>query len=355
MPALRARTADPRRPMPSLRLGLLVVAVLLAGGLVFAWTAVGPSGRPLPLQTLQDVPLVGGTGRLDYESLDDDADRLYIAHLGSDSVIVFDTKHDRVVTTIPGTASVRGVLAVPDLQRVYAAAQGTQDIVVIDEHSNSIIARIKVGDVDGLAYDPKSRQLFVSDESGARDAVIDTTTNRLVATVELGGEAGNTQYDDATGHILVAVQTRNDVAEIDPRTRTVVRRYALPGCLHGHGLAIDPANRYAYVACQFNSTVVRLNLRKGRVDATSFVGIGADVLAIDFGLYRLYIASESGVITIFDIQNSRFTKLAQSFFAPNAHVVAIHVRSHRAYFPIANVDGRPVLRIALPTFTENHP
>lgn len=340
--------------MRSLRLGILAVAVLFAGGLVFAWTAVGPSRPPLPLQTMKDVPLVGGTGRLDYESLDDAADRLYIAHLGANSVIVFDTKHDRVVTTIPGAASVRGVLAVPELRRVYAAAQGSQDIVVIDEHSNSIIARIKVGDVDGLAYDPKSRQLFVSDESGGRDAVIDTTTNRLVSGIGLGGEAGNTQYDEATGHVLVAVQTRNDVAEIDPRTRTVVRRYPLPGCLHGHGLAIDSGNRYAYVACQFNSTVVRLNLTTGHADAKSFVGIGPDVLAIDFGLDRLYVASESGVITVFDIQNHRFAKLAQSFFAPNAHVVAIQQRSHRAYFPIANVDGRPVLRIALPTFPETH-
>jgi DNA-binding beta-propeller fold protein YncE len=351
---LGAIATGPRRALSKRRLATVIAALIVAGGIAFAWIAVGPSRPNLPLATLADVSLSGGTGRLDYESLDDSANRLYIAHLGANSVIAFDTLQNRLVATIPGTASVRGVLVVPDLQRVYAAAQGTQEVVVIDERTNGIIARIKTGDVDGLAYDPRTRQVFVSDEGGERDAVIDTRTNRLVGSVELGGQAGNTQYDDATHHVLVAVQTRNDVAEIDPRTRTIVRRYPLSGCLHGHGLAIDAGYRYAYVACQFNSVVVRLNLATGEVDAGSTVGIGADVLAIDFGLDRLYVASESGIVTVFDLKNHGFNKLAQAFVAPDAHVVAVQARSHRVYFPIADLNGRPTLRIALPTFPEAH-
>jgi DNA-binding beta-propeller fold protein YncE len=351
---LRAIVTGPRRVSSKRRLAIVIAAIALAGGIAFAWIAVGPSSPNLPLATLADVPLSGDTGRLDYESLDESINRLYIAHLGANSVIAFDTLRNRVVATIPDTASVRDVLVVPELQRVYAAAQGTQEVVVIDERTNGIVARIKAGDVDGLAYDPRTQQLFVSDEDGERDAVIDTQTNRLAGSVELGGQAGNTQYDDGTHHVLVAVQTRNDVAEIDPQTRTIVRRYPLPGCLHGHGLAIDAGYRYAYVACQFNSVVVRLNLTTGQVDASSSVGIGADVLAIDFGLDRLYIASESGIVTVFDLKNHGFTKLAQAFFASNAHVVAVQARSHRVYFPIADLNGRPTLRIALPTFSEAH-
>lgn len=328
--------------------GLLVTIVL--GVLAFVWNSVGASGPPLPLRTLMDVPLLGGTGRLDYESLDDPHGRLYIAHLGADSVIVFDTIENRVVTSINGTPSVRGVLAVPALNRVYAAAQGTGEVVVIDAGTNAVLARVQAGDVDGLAYDPRTRQLFVSDEGGNRDAVIDTKTNHLIAGIALGGEAGNTQYDDFSHDIVVAVQTTNELVEIDPRTRTITRRLSLPGCLHGHGLAIDSVQRYAYVACQANSVVVRLDLRTGKVDARSPVGIGADVLAIDDGVGRLYIASESGIVTVFDILNRKFKKIGQAFYATNAHVVAVQARSHHTFFPLANVDGRPVLRIAVPTF-----
>lgn len=341
-----------RRSLRTLALWSSIATIGSASVVGLSWKEAGASGPGLPLQNVVDVPLVGGTGRLDYESLDDVAGLLYIAHLGAGSVIVFDTKRNRVVTTIPGTPSVRSVLVVPDLHRVYAAAQGTHQVVVIDQETDKAIARINVGDVNGMAYDPQTQQLFVSDQIGATDAVIDVRSNTLVTKIPLGGEAGNTQYDQSSRHIFVGVQTRNELAEIDPRTRTVVRRYALPGCRRGHGVAIDPGYRYAYVACQASETIVRLNLTTGRVDASSSIGQGPDVLAIDFGLDRLYIASESGTVTVFDVANRAFRKLGQASFAPDAHVVGVDSRSHRVYFPIADLDGRPVLRIALPTVAD---
>ena len=327
-------------------LGLLVGIVAI--GILFAWRAVGSAGPALPLRVVASSPLSGNTGRLDYESLDATRGLLFIAHLGDDSVIAFDTKRDRVAATIPGTNSVRGVLVVPKLHRVYAAAAGTSEVVVIDEDTDAIIARVTAGDVDGLAYDPQTQQLFVSDEGGSTDAVIDVRTNRLKTHIALGGEAGNTQYDDRSHHIFVAVQTRDELAEIDPQSLAIVRRYALPGCSHAHGLQLDSANRYAYVACQVNSAVVRLDLRTGKVDASASVGLGPDVLAMDYGLGRLYIAAESGIVTIFDTNDRGFRKIAQAFFAPNAHVVGIDQHSHRVYFPLRDIGGRPILRVAIP-------
>src|SRR5689334_19213017 len=44
----------------------------------------------IPLKVVADVPLSGGTTRLDYQSFDNASGRLFIAHLGSDLVTVFD-------------------------------------------------------------------------------------------------------------------------------------------------------------------------------------------------------------------------------------------------------------------------
>src|SRR5689334_5364561 len=49
-----------------------------------------PAGT-LPLKVVADVPLSGGTTRLDYQSLDSASGRLYIAHLGSDLMTVFES------------------------------------------------------------------------------------------------------------------------------------------------------------------------------------------------------------------------------------------------------------------------
>jgi hypothetical protein len=43
---------------------------------------------------------------------------------------------------------------------------------------------------DGLAYAPAVKKIFVSDEHGGKDAVIDTANNKLVMNIPLGGGAG---------------------------------------------------------------------------------------------------------------------------------------------------------------------
>jgi hypothetical protein len=65
-------------------------------------------------------------------------------------------------------------------------------------------------------------------------------TGQVRGTVQLGGEAGNIAYDPTSGRMLVDVQTRNQLAVIDPATLTLTRRMPLPGCDHTHGLSIDP-------------------------------------------------------------------------------------------------------------------
>ncbi len=56
-----------------------------------------PASGNLPLRTLRDVPLSGGTTRFDYQSFDSNTGRLYIAHLGDGSMVVFDTAKETQV------------------------------------------------------------------------------------------------------------------------------------------------------------------------------------------------------------------------------------------------------------------
>src|SRR5437899_3781911 len=79
----------------------------------------------LPLRTLTDVPLTGGTTRLDYQSVDSDNGRLYIAHLGSDLMTVFDINKQTLVGDVKDLNGVHGGLAVPELHRVNAAGTRT--------------------------------------------------------------------------------------------------------------------------------------------------------------------------------------------------------------------------------------
>ncbi len=105
----------------------------------------------------------------------------------------------------------------------------------------------------------------------------------------------------------------------------------------------------AFAACEENSKLVVFDLQSKKATATLAVGADPDVLAFDSGLHRLYVSAESGNITIFDERGNSLVKIGEGFFAANAHSVAVDSRTHRVYFPLQNVGGKPVLRIALPT------
>ena len=304
----------------------------------------------LPLRTLSDVPLTGGTTRLDYQSLDSDNGRLYIAHLGSDLITVFDVNKQTVVGDVKDLKRVHGVLAVPELHRVYASATGSNELAVIDDSTLQVIARAPAGDYpDGVAYASKANKIYVSDLHGKTDTVIDAKTNQVVTTIALGGGAGNTQYDSVSEHVFVTVHGQNELAEIDPNKDQVIGRYPLPGCSGSHGLNIDSEHRLAFVACEENAKLAVFDLEVKKMTAIQAVGTDPDVLAFDKAFGRLYVSAESGVISIFDERGKSLVRIGEGFFAANAHTVAVDQRTHRVYFPLQNIGGKPVLRIAVPT------
>src|SRR5262249_47967624 len=289
-----------------------------------------PSG--LPLRVLADVPLTGGTTRLDYQSLDSGSGRLYIAYLGSDLMTVFDVNKQAVVGDVKDLKHVHGVLAVPELHRVYASATGTNELAVIDDQSLTILARVPAGDYpDGIAYASKANKIYVSDLHGKTDTVIDAKTNQRLTTIALGGGAGNSQYDSVGDRIFVTVDGREELAEIDPNSDQVVARYPLTGCKGSHGLLIDSEHYLAFAACEDNSKLVVFDLQTKKAISTLSVGSDPDVLAFDESLQRLYVSAESGIVTIFDERDRGLQKVGEGLFAANAHSVAVDPSTHRVY------------------------
>jgi len=220
-----------------------------------------------------------------------------------------------------------------------------EELLTIDARSNKVIARAPAGDYpDGIAYDSAGRRVYVSDESGGVETVF-TANGRRIGTVQLGGEAGNVQYDAVAKRVLVDVQTRNEVAVINPRTNRVIRRVALPRCEHNHGLLVDAPRRLAFVACQGNATLLTLDLRQMKVTGRASIGQSPDVLAFDTLLRRLYVSAESGDVAVFEERRQGLTKLGQAFLAPAAHTVAVDSSTHLVYFPL---QTEPKLQIMKP-------
>lgn len=334
-----AAPADNGRGMRALMLAATLAAVSPA---VQPGTARAESS--LPLTTVASIPLPGAATRFDYESLDPKTNRLFIAHLAASEVVVFDVKTNRVVGTIRDVDQVHGVLAVPELGRIYATATGSNEVAVIDALTLKILARVPGGTYpDGMAYDPHDRKLYVSDEHGGTDTVIDTTSNTRIATISLGGDVGNTQYDARSHRVYVNVQTTGELVAIDPAKDTVVARYPVAGCRSNHGLQLDDEHRKAYIACEDNATLAVFNLTAHKTERPYSIGDDPDVLAYDSKRAVLYVAAESGVVSMLRTNAGGLEKIGEAFLGKNAHIVAVDDRTHRVYFPILSDTGPKML------------
>ena len=323
-----------------------------AAALAVVATPFTAGSSELPLRQVgPDIPLPGEANRFDYASVDPQRRLLFLAHLGSGMVTAVDLRTTRVVANVVDVPSVHGVLAVPELGEVFASATGRNRLDVISEQTYQVIASAPAGTYpDGLAYAPDTRELFISDESGRTETVIDTRTNRRVATIPLGGEVGNSQYDPISHMVFVDVQTRDEIAAIDPRMNKLVALYPLSQtCRDDHSLLIDAPARMAFVACDGNAKLLLVDMADMHIVSVHDVGRDPDVLAFDPGLRRLYVASESGVVTAFELEGKDLRLLGRKSLAHEAHSVAVDPATHLVYFPLQNIQGRGVLRVMSPT------
>jgi hypothetical protein len=369
-----------------------------------------PSAFPDPARTKQS-PFTPGTALLfdhfDFQALDPQTHLLFIAHSGpgpdkeqlinphfnpntdaknDGNVLVFDTRQQKIVGLL-NVPQVSGIVAAPDLHKVYAADNNDNIIYDIDEETLKT-QKIPLQDndsPDGLWYDQEDHLLLVSnpgtpanpdktnaiDRKNQNETLIDALTDKIVARVMLGvdgkwgDDVGHVRFDPQLHRIFVAVQQLADpdsldpnllppagtswLVAIDPLTYKVTTRLKLPDfCITPHGLGIDTATHIAFVACVDASpaSLLRVDLQKMKVivEAPWPVEASPDMISFDTSLHLLYVASSAG-ISIFKENGPAFKWLGSYTYGVNTHSLAVDEETHNIYIPLAKMGGRPVLRI----------
>ncbi len=327
--------------------GALGIATLL-GTSPDTHTAAASTAR-LSLARFRDVRLPGHATRFDYQTVDESNRKLYIAHLGDSTLDIVDLDTLHVNGRVPHIADVHGVAVASDLGRVYATATGTNELVTIDTTTNQLVDRTPTGAFpDGVAYDHDHRLVFVSNKNDGTVTVINADTGHVAGTIKLGDETGNVVYDPAARLVYAAVRTPDTLVAIDPTSREVTTRIRLSGCDGAHGVYIDTQARRAFVACEQNAGLVTVDLARKQQSSRSSVGQDPDVLAFDVSLQRLYVASESGTVSVFTTSSAAPKKVGQGHLADAAHSVAVDQTTHRVYLPLQDIAGQPVLRVMKP-------
>lgn len=332
----------------------LAAAAIIVGGLSLALAAMPAGGelRGLPLERVSDVRLPGRSSRFDYQSVDGDGRRLYVAHLGDSTLEVIDLDALTVSATVPEITDVHGVLAAPEIGRAFASATGTNELITLDASTSQVVARTPTGAFpDGIAYDSRDDLVLVSNKNAGSETVLEGRSGRVVRTTHLGREVGNVAYDSSSGLAYAAVRPPDQIVAFDPTIGMITDRIRLKHCDGAHGLYVQPQTQEAFVACENNAKLVTVDLRRRRLVAIDAVGTNPDVLAYDPGLERLYVAAESGIVSVFSTSGARPNKLGQGHLADGAHSVAVDPVTHLVFFPLEHDPNQPGLRVMKPRTT----
>jgi len=109
-------------------------------------------------------------------SLDRAAHKLYVVSMTTNEVAIIDTRTDTVekILPVPGARNAIGVSHDPQSGRIYVAAQGSDNLIVLDGASGAVIADTPVGaGALNVVFDPVKRLAYVANRNAGTITVTD--------------------------------------------------------------------------------------------------------------------------------------------------------------------------------------
>jgi YVTN family beta-propeller protein len=163
---------------------------------------------------------------------------------------------------------------IPD-RLIYVTNQLDNTLSVIDASTYSVVATVSLpagSSPRGVALTLNGQFLYVADGGSNNVSVLDTRTNRIVASVPVGSQPVNVAVTPDGASAYVANTGSSDVSVIDTQTNRVVR--VVPAGQYPAGVAVTHDGGSVYVANELSAIVTVINTRSGAVEATLPSGTG---------------------------------------------------------------------------------
>jgi DNA-binding beta-propeller fold protein YncE len=149
--------------------------------------------------------------------------------------------------------------------------------------------------------------------------------------------------------LTLTTRYANTVVAVDLTKRLVVQRWPLEGCELPTGMAIDDADRRLFIACGKSAKLVIFDLNLHRIIASVPVGFGADSVAYDPELHRIYVTGLLGRLSVVSQATiDAYQVVASMYLHFNAHTLAIDPVTHRLFVGYSSMAIPPRLAVFTP-------
>jgi DNA-binding beta-propeller fold protein YncE len=203
-----------------------------------------------------------------------------------------------------------------------------------------------------MVYDAKSKLLYVghggSDAANsAAIAVIDTTSQTLLADLPVGAHPEGLEIDNMHDRIFVNVADTAEVVVIDGASHTQTATWKLTRAKDNVPLAYDEEHQVLFVACRTPARLLVLDANSGNELADLPSDAGADDLFYDPESRRVYLIAGSGAIDVYHIDSTKAVRAIGVVPTSAGAKTGLLVPSQHALFvgaPAANSKQAEILR-----------
>src|SRR5438270_9318966 len=195
---------------------------------------------------VHEYKLPGDTG-WDYLTMDAGSRRLYISRGTHVQILNIDT--GKIEGDIPDLKGVHGIALEKAGKKGYISDGRDNSVVVFDLDSLKSTGKVQAGtNPDAILFDPATKRVFAFNGRSGNATVIESKDNTIAGTIDLGGKP-EFAVSDAKGKVLVNIEDKSEVVQIDPREMKVANTWPLAPGEGPSGLAIDLDNEVLFSGC----------------------------------------------------------------------------------------------------------
>lgn len=180
-----------------------------------------------------------------------DGKTLYISNEDVSGVSVLDLASEKIVRTVKIGDEPEGVRITPDGKRVYATSEDDGTVVGIDTATGKKLSSLKVGRRPrNIAFLPDGSRGYVNAENDGTVVLFDTAKNKVVKTLQLG-KAGDVKpmmvlLSSDAGQLFVSTGRAHKVFIIDTVTNEVKSSFEVGQ--RPWGIALSPDGKTLFTA-----------------------------------------------------------------------------------------------------------
>ncbi|MBI2487103.1 MAG: beta-propeller fold lactonase family protein [Deltaproteobacteria bacterium] len=194
------------------------------------------------------------------------------------------------IVTIDFSKNCTARFGLPSAHFAYVTNEGDNSVSVIDTSSNIVVDTINVGDSPvGIAISPDDAFIYVANQFGDSVSVVDTSTNGVIATVSVGFGPRHLAVSPDGTRVYVVNEFENSLSVIDTSTNSVVNTITVGDT--PQEVAVSPDGMRVYVTNYVDGSVSVIDTSTNTVIDTVFVGILPKGIVISPDGSRIYVAN----------------------------------------------------------------